>query len=282
VKTGDKSTDTQRVNIDLLHYIITINVEIANIMATNKRLFIDLLKFEEIGYMKAFLLAAGLGTRLKPITDNVPKCLVSIHGRPLLAWWMDLFEKHHIEEVLINTHYLPIPVQKYIKSYNKLKTGTTLVEFYESKLLGSGGTVLNNRNFIGNDENFLVCYADNLTNANLAKMIAYHMSHEGVLTMGLFHTNNPTGCGIAALDAEGRICEFEEKPQRPTSNLANAGIYVVNKKIFEYIPKKSVVDFGKDVLPLLVNKMCGYIIDEYLLDIGTMENYKKAQREWQE
>ena len=231
--------------------------------------------------MKTFLLAAGLGTRLKPVTNTIPKCLVPIHGRPLLAWWMDLFEKHHIDEVLINTHYLPIPVRKYLKSYNELKTGTTLIEFYEDKLLGSGGTVLRNRNFIGNDENFLICYADNLTNVDLSKIIDFHISHKGILTMGLFHTNNPTGCGIAALDGKNRICEFEEKPKHPKSNLANAGIYVVNKKIFEYIPNKSVVDFGKDVLPLLVNEMYGYTINEYLLDVGTITNYEKAQREWQ-
>lgn len=231
--------------------------------------------------MKAFLLAAGLGTRLRPITNTIPKCLLPIHNRPLLSWWMDLFEQYHIDEVLINTHYLPILVQDYIKSYNKLKTGTTLVEFYEDELLGSGGTVLSNKEFICKDEDFLICYADNLTNVNLAKMIDYHKSHKGILTMGLFYTNNPTGCGIAALDTEGRICEFEEKPQQPKSNLANAGIYIVNKAIFDYIPNKPVVDFGKDILPLLVDKMYGYTINEYLLDVGTMANYEKAQREWQ-
>lgn len=231
--------------------------------------------------MKAFLLAAGLGTRLRPLTNKIPKCLIPIHGRPLLSWWMDLFEKYHLHEVLINTYYLPRPVQEYIKSYNELKTGTTLVEFHECELLGSGGTVLKNKKFIGSDENFLICYADNLTNVDLSKMIDFHISHKGILTMGVFYTNNPTGCGIAALNADGRICEFEEKPKQPKSNLANAGIYVVNKAIFEYIPNKPVVDFGKDVLPLLVNKMYGYTINEYLLDVGTIINYEKAQREWQ-
>ena len=230
--------------------------------------------------MKAFLLSAGYGTRLKPLTNNIPKCLVPICGKPLLAWWMDLFEKHGINEVLINTHYLADEVRKFIEYYNAQKTGVTLIESYEKDLLGSGGTVAINKSFIKNEEKFLICYADNLTNIDLSELIKFHTKKQGMLTMGLFYTNNPKECGIAAIDSYDLIYEFIEKPKRPRSHLANAGIYVTNLDIFKYLPQKKFIDFGKDVLPSLVNKMYGYQIKDYLLDIGNLANYNKAQKEW--
>lgn len=230
--------------------------------------------------MKAFLLAAGLGTRLRPLTYTIPKCLVPIQGRPLLAWWMDLFEKYHVSEVLINTNYLPDPVREFINDYNRAQKNVKLVESYEKELLGSGGTVLDNRSFVENEEEFFICYADNLTNVDLASMMSFHKKNKALLTMGLFHTNNPKACGIAECDTEGKIQEFVEKPEQPKGNLANAGIYIANKKIYDYIPHRSFVDFGKDVLPELVGKMYGYPIKEYLLDVGTWPNYEKAQKEW--
>ncbi len=230
--------------------------------------------------MKAFLLAAGLGTRLRPLTYTIPKCLVPIQGRPLLAWWMDLFEKYHVSEVLINTNYLPDPVREFINDYNRAQKNVKLVESYEKELLGSGGTVLDNRRFVENEEEFFICYADNLTNVDLASMMSFHKKNKALLTMGLFHTNNPKACGIAECDTEGKIQEFVEKPEQPKGNLANAGIYIANKKIYDYIPHRSFVDFGKDVLPELVGKMYGYPIKEYLLDVGTWPNYEKAQKEW--
>lgn len=230
--------------------------------------------------MKAFLLSAGYGTRLKPLTNNIPKCLVPICGKPLLAWWMDLFEKHGINEVLINTHYLADEVREFIEYYNAQKTGVTLIESYEKDLLGSGGTVAINKSFIKNEEKFLICYADNLTNIDLSELIKFHTKKQGILTMGLFYTNNPKECGIAAIDSHDLIYEFIEKTERPKSHLANAGIYVTNLDIFKYLPQKKFIDFGKDVLPSLVNKMYGYQMKDYLLDIGNLENYNKAQKEW--
>ncbi|WP_298564653.1 nucleotidyltransferase family protein [uncultured Phascolarctobacterium sp.] len=230
--------------------------------------------------MKAFLLAAGYGTRLRPLTDSIPKCMVPICGRPLLCWWMDLFEKHSITEVLINTHYLPDAVRKFIEVYNKQNTGTKLIEFYEEKLLGSGGTILVNRSFIENEENFFVCYADNLTNTDLSKMLEFHKKKQSLLTMGLFHTNKPKECGIAAINDQQLIYNFVEKPINPKNDLANAGIYVTDKTIFDYFPQNNFIDFGKDILPNLVNKMYGYEIKDYLLDIGNLDNYQKAEEEW--
>ena len=231
--------------------------------------------------MKAFLLAAGFGTRLRPLTDTIPKCLIPIQGKPLMKWWLELFAKHDVTGVLVNTHYLAQPVRDFIADWNTKGGLPHVTEYYEETLLGSGGTVLENRGFVGDDEDFLICYADNLTDVNLTAFQKFHYSHDGVLSMALFHTNLPQQCGIAALDKQRRIVEFEEKPTQPKSNLANAGLYIVRRGIFDYLPENGrQLDFGKDVLPTLVGKMYGWHMEGYLLDVGTLENYEKANREW--
>lgn len=231
--------------------------------------------------MKAFLLAAGYGTRLRPITDTIPKCMVPIHGQPLLGWWFQLLLKHGITDVLVSTHYLPDSVRSYIREYNEGDTGLAAYEIYEPELLGSGGTIRANRNFVSDEEPFLICYADNLTDANLTAFQNFHHQHDGVLSMALFHTNLPKQCGIAELNGQNCIVDFVEKPDIPKSNLANAGMYIANQTLFDYIDAiKPQLDFGKDVLPRLIGKMYGWPTQGYLIDVGTMDNYKRANEEW--
>ena len=236
----------------------------------------ELGKEQRLLVMKAFLLAAGIGTRLRPLTYKIPKCLVPVNGRPLLDYWMELFRKHNVDEVLINTHYLYEDVRRYIFEYNKSGKGPVITESFEEELLGSSGTVKNNRAFVENEENFFICYADNLTNVDLTKFSDFHKSHSASFSMALFRTSVPKQCGIAELDEDSKIVEFVEKPENPKSNLANAGIYLADNSIFNYIPN-GFSDFGKDIIPKLVGKIYGWEIKDYLLDIGTMEKYKKAQ-----
>ncbi len=230
--------------------------------------------------MKAYLLAAGFGTRLRPLTDTTPKCLIDIDGKPLMQWWLELLSRYSVDEVLVNTHYLAEQVHTFVEHYNANSNELHVTEFYEAELLGSGGTIAATRDFIGDDENFLICYADNLTDINLREMMRFHASHNGILTMALFHANKPKQCGIAALDHTGMITEFEEKPNQPKSNLASAGIFIANRALFSYLSDTFFIDFGKDVLPLLIGKMYGYEMRDYLIDIGTAENLKKARNEW--
>lgn len=230
--------------------------------------------------MKAFLLAAGYGSRLRPITDIIPKCLVEIGGHPMLDWWAKLLEESGVDEILVNTHYLHEQVRDYIGKFNREHTRIQFVELYEEKLLGSGGTVWASRNFVREEENFLICYADNLCDVKIKEMLRFHLQKEPVLTMALFRTQKPEQCGIVEMDTAGRILTFVEKPQYPAGNLANAGIYVANQKIFNVFPEKEFIDFGKDVLPLLTGNMYGWEIKDYLIDIGTTENYEKAKVEW--
>ena len=211
--------------------------------------------------MKAFLLAAGLGTRLRPLTLSVPKCLVPVNNKPLLQWWVELFSKHGISEVMINTFYLRDQVAEFIHKNNSSNSGVTLYETHEAQLLGSSGTVRNNRHFVQHEENFMIAYADNLTDTDLSAFQTFHRNicipNNGLLSMALFRTNLPKQCGIAELDSESRITDFTEKPQHPASNLANAGIYIARREIFGYLPDAEVLDFGKDVLPKLTGRMFG-------------------------
>ena len=228
--------------------------------------------------MKAFLLAAGRGTRLAPLTNNIPKCLVPIKGEPLLGIWLKLCKLYGITDVLVNLHHLSGLVEDYLR---KQSFGINVTAFYEKNLLGSAGTILANRDFVKQERSFFIIYVDNLTNINLTKMAAFHIKYNSSFTIGVFKTAQPRACGIVELDKSGIVSSFEEKPDKPKSDLANAGIYISGNEIFSYIPRKQFADFGIDVLPHLVGKMHGYKIKEYYLDIGDPGNYEKANKEWE-
>lgn len=229
--------------------------------------------------MKAFLLAAGLGTRLRPLTDTLPKCLVEIAGKPLLHWWIKLFERHGITEVLINLHHLPEKVEEYLRSY---KGEIQFQIVHEIELLGSAGTISENKQFVTGERNFLIAYADNLTNYNLSQMNSFHLSHTLPFSMALFETDIPKQKGIAYLNNDQTVIEFVEKPSNPKTNLANAGIYICNSEVIDLIPKKLPCDIGYDLLPLLVGNMKGWKTNGFLMDIGTIVHLEKAQKLWKD
>ena len=238
--------------------------------------------------MKAFLLAAGKGTRLKPYTDSIPKCLIPIHGKPLLGIWLDHLRLQGVQEVLINTHHHAHQVEAFVHSYSH-RRDIHIVLSNEPELLGSAGTIWLRRDFVDSEDDFMIFYADNLTSVDLKQFAKFHRKcrrKNGILTMGLFHAPNPRACGIAEMDSDQKILAFTEKPENPISNLANAGIYLASREIFEFFPSTSletsasVMDFGHHILPLLAGRMYGYPITEYLRDIGTIESYQQALTEW--
>lgn len=229
--------------------------------------------------MTAFLLAAGLGTRLRPLTESVPKCLVPVAGRPLLAWWLDLLERHGVKRVIVNLHHLPVQVLEFVREYRgPLQIMTTL----EPELLGSAGTLWANRGAVRNDEQFLILYADNLTDVDLSALVRFNAEHPAPLTVGLFRSTNPSACGIATLDDGGTIVGFVEKPEKPPSDLASAGLFVARPELFDFFEPDSVrpYDFGGQVMPRLVGRMNGALVEGYLRDVGTLENLALAEEEW--
>jgi mannose-1-phosphate guanylyltransferase len=226
--------------------------------------------------MKAFLLAAGKGTRLQPITLHTPKCLVPICGKPLVEYWFDLFKLYGIDEILINISYLAEKVRKYINSNSK---GLNIKMVHEENLLGSGGTIKKNWDFVNGEKAFFIAYADNLTNINLQKMLEFHYENKRDFTLAVFKVPNPKECGIVEIGEHSLVTSFTEKPTNPVSDLAFAGIMLSNSKLKEYFPDKDIFDLGYDVLPMIVGKTSGYIIEDYLLDIGTPEKLNKAERD---
>ena len=230
--------------------------------------------------MKAFLLAAGEGRRLRPLTDRLPKCLAPIDGTPLLGIWLRLLEAHGVRGVLVNTHHFAGDVEAFLKTWpTSMEVATT----HEPRLLGSAGTVLANREFVLGEDRFLVIYADNLSNVDLGSMVRFHAERPEPLTIGVVPTDRPREKGTVVIDAQGRIVAFDEKAERPRSNLSNAGVYVASGEMFDELPAagpSGVLDFGYDVLPRMVPRLAAYHIQEFLVDIGTPEAYAEAQIAW--
>jgi len=228
--------------------------------------------------VKALILAGGLGTRLRPLTDKVPKCLVPIAGRPLLDVWVECLAEAGVMEARINTHALAEVVRAYIEQVNT-DGRLRLAESYEPALLGSAGTVTVNADLADGADQVVIIYADNLSDIDLRPLIAFHRRHGDPLTMVLFRAPNPRACGIAELDREGRIVSFVEKPERPASDLANAGVYVVTAAAYREIAALEAFDLGFEVLPRFVGRMWGWVWGGYYLDIGTHEVLERARRE---
>ena len=227
--------------------------------------------------MKAFLLAAGQGTRLRPLTDHLPKCLVPIRGVPMLSIWVDTCKRFGIDQLLVNVHAHASAVREFLQ---KNGHGVKVEVSEETTLLGSAGTLLANRDWVKSEPHFWIFYADVLTTANLHAMLDRHKRSRQLATLGLYRVPDPRRCGIASVDDAGVITGFVEKPAQPAGNLAFSGIMVASPKILDYIPEEIPCDIGFHVLPKLVHHMAAYSISEYLLDVGTLQNYQSAQRSW--
>jgi len=227
--------------------------------------------------VKAFLLAGGLGTRLRPLTDSTPKCLLPVQGTPLLQIWFDIFRQYSIDEVLINVHSHAYGVRKFI---DENKDGLMVRLFEEATLLGSAGTVLANREWVSKERSFWVFYADVLTTTNLNHMLAFHNSRGQIATIGVYEVPDPSRCGIVQLDERGVVLDFVEKPKTPVGNLAFSGLMLATPTLLDVIPDTSPADLGFHVLPQIVGRMAAYRIPDFIIDIGTLETYRAAQETW--
>lgn len=227
--------------------------------------------------MKAFLLAAGHGKRLRPLTNTVPKCLLPVCGIPILQIWLQACHVFGIDEVLINIHAHAELVRGFLRDHAS-DTRVRVVE--EKHLLGSAGTLLANYAWVESEELFWVFYADVLNRVDLSAMLRVHRSRNPAATLGVYRVPDPTRCGIVDVEPDGTVRQFVEKPAKPSSNLAFSGLLIGTPRLLEQIPRKQPVDIGFDVLPLLAGKMMAYPISDYLLDIGTVENYERAQKTW--
>jgi mannose-1-phosphate guanylyltransferase len=227
--------------------------------------------------MKAFLLAAGVGSRLRPITDTIPKCMIPVGGQPLLDIWLDAFDQAGVDEVLVNLHHLPDVVRNHLDA----RAGTPSVRtFFEPELLGSAGTLAANRAWVEGEEMFLACYADNLTDFDLRSLVETHRKHGTVATLAVFHSDRPSAGGVVELDAVGTVTGFTEKPSHPVSDLVNAGMYAFHPGVLDEIGGPPPLDIGHHLLPRLVGRAKAIPVEGYLRDLGTVDAYRRAEQEW--
>ena len=226
--------------------------------------------------MRAILLAAGFGTRLRPITNTVPKCLLLIKGRPLLGVLLKQLKECQVGPFLVNTHYLSKQIEKFIKNSN-FNTEVELV--YEPKLLGTAGTLMENLDFFKDDDG-MIMHADNYCLADFKAFVEAH-NHRPLgclMTMMTFTTSEPHSCGIVELDDQGVVTGFYEKVKNPPGNIANGAIYILSRELITILKTdfKDCKDFSKQILPKMLGKIFTYETKDFFIDIGTETNYKKA------
>lgn len=229
--------------------------------------------------MKALLLAGGLGTRLRPLTYSVPKCLVPIHGKPLMEYWFDLLFNSGFESVLVNTHYLAQSVRDFVKNS---KWSEKIVLVHEDVLLGTGGTVLANADWIGRSP-ILVAHADNLTKFDPLDFRAHHdrRPQSCCMTMMTFTTDTPTTCGIVEEDG-GVVKAFHEKVAHPPSNKANAAVYIFEPEVIDFLTLKAKdqIDISLEVLPNFLGRIYTYQNNQYHRDVGSLASLLAAEKEY--
>ncbi|GAB2861263.1 nucleotidyltransferase family protein [Pseudoduganella ginsengisoli] len=226
--------------------------------------------------MRALLLAAGLGTRLRPLTDTVPKCLVPIKGQPLLDIWLERLTAAGISRCLVNTHYLAPQVHAYLAG-SRFASQVDIAE--EKELLGTAGTLMANLPFFQGGDAMLI-HADNYCLADFTAFLHAHASRpvHCLMTMMTFRTATPQTCGIVELDDAGVVVGFHEKVANPPGNLANGAIYILSAELLAMMAKDMphVTDFSTEVMHHLVGKIYTHETTATFLDIGTPETYAQA------
>ncbi|HUJ09066.1 MAG TPA: nucleotidyltransferase family protein [Verrucomicrobiae bacterium] len=233
--------------------------------------------------MKAFILAAGLGTRLRSLGLDIPKVMVPVGGKPLLEHHLELFKRQGIREFIVNLHYLPEKITSYFGDGKKF--GVTIEYSHEPEILGTAGAVKKMEHKL-HDGTFLVFYGDNLVRVEFAPLVEFHRSRKALATVALFESPEPWTGGVVETEPSGRVRRFVEKPdpKQVSTNLISAGIFVLEPAILEEIPAGQFCDFGKEAFPKLLKKgLPVYAMkpEAYVQDVGTPERLAKAQRDFE-
>jgi len=226
--------------------------------------------------LRAYLMAAGLGTRLAPLTGLTPKPLVPILNRPVMSHILRLLRRHGVEEVMVNLHYHAERIRRAFGDGDGY--GLRLRYHVEPELLGTAGGASAFRDVLSQGT-FLVVSGDGLTDADLGALLAAHRAHGGIATMAVKHVDDPSRYGVVVCDADGRVTGFQEKPPREEarSNLCNCGIYVFEPQILDYVPEGAVVDWARDVFPALLAEGRPFHVwplAGYWNDVGSIDAYR--------
>ena len=239
--------------------------------------------------ISTLLLAAGTGSRLKPLTNSWPKCLMPVGGIPLLEHWIMALKKLRLTKILVNLHYLSPIVRGFLA---RERFGGLVESTFEEELLGTAGTIKKNKNFIG-DDTLLLIHADNWSLCKLDEFINFHKNLRPKycpITMMTFETESPETCGIVELNAENVVTQFHEKVLHPPGNKANAAIYLIEKEVIDWIDLHPAnKDFSTEVIPHFVGRIATWHNNNIHRDIGALKDLQLAQddekpfyKPWQE
>lgn len=228
--------------------------------------------------MQCLILSAGLGTRLKPLTDNLPKVMIPLLDKPLLQWQIEWFKKFGISEFLINLHHLPEKIKDYFGDGSKF--GVTISYNFEQEILGTGGAIWGFKDKL--QDNFLLIYGDVFNRVDYSKFLKYSQEKGGIGTMVVRKTDHPHDSDLVELDEGNKFIKIHTKPHVSSFKFhdlwAMTGIYFFSKQILDFIPENKYSELDHDVLPKVVESnenFYGYTSEEYIKDIGTIERYKE-------
>jgi len=230
--------------------------------------------------MKAFVMAAGAGTRLRPLTLQIPKPMVPIANKPVIEHTIENLAKHGFTDIVLNLHLFPETIMNYLG--NGKKYGINLHYSLEKKLMGTaGGLKKVEQHFY---DTFVVMSGDGLSDINLVKALSFHKSKKALATIILKDVDSRFDYGITFTNKNGSISKFIEKPSwgEVFASTVNTGTYILEPQIFDYIPKNKFFDFAKNLWPLLLKKklpLFGYLTDDYWADVGNVNEYRKAAKD---
>lgn len=240
--------------------------------------------------MKALILAAGSGTRLRHLTARRPKPILPVHGKPLLQHTIEWLRRFGIHQIAVNLHHHPEAIVDFFGDGSRF--GVALEYSYEASLLGTAGAAKHLEYFL--DETFVVVYGDVFTNLDLGRLMLAHVQHltadwaghpnvSMCLTMALYSVPNPEECGIVEVDSRGRVTRFVEKPKpgQVLTDQAFSGIMVCQPGVLVSVPLDTPFDFGYDLIPKLLVQGAPLFAqavrpDEFVIDIGTLGGYLRA------
>ena len=231
--------------------------------------------------MKAMILAAGVGSRLDPLTRNVPKPMVPVVNKPVMEHIVEVLARNGFKDIMVNLHYLGDQIQNYFGDGKKW--GVKIHYSPEERLWGDAGSVKRCEDFF-DDEAFLVVGGDDLADMDLKRLVRFHQDKKAMATISLSLVDDPSEYGIALLNERGKITRFLEKPKGEVifSNSANTGVYVFNRDVLDLIPKGTPYGFGHNLFPMLLEQRArffGYLTSSYWKDVGNLKQYQEAHQD---
>ncbi|MCA9371621.1 nucleotidyltransferase family protein [Candidatus Woesebacteria bacterium] len=232
--------------------------------------------------MQALILSAGQGTRLYPLTEKTPKVMLKVNGKPMLQHHVELLKKHGINNIFINTYAFPQVIMDFFGDGSKFGVRITYSRedtkssYLGPKLLGSAGALHNFKSQIVDD--LLVLYGDVYTDIDVSKLIKTHFDRVSMFTTVVHESSHPHDSDLVVFDKKThKVTEWVTKPHELNRGFSNAGLYIFNKKMLNYLPSKVPADFAHDFIPLLVKEglVSAYVTEDFMMDMGTPERYNK-------